>query len=313
MYATFFFPLGAIGITIFSLYYPAVLADYSKAIVPLLGVVMLGMGMTLRPENFLEILKRPKLIALGTSLQFLLMPFAAWLVSISLDLSTDLMIGFVLLGACPGGTASNVICYLSRGDVALSITLTTVSTLLAVFLTPLMTLIYVGEKVPVPVLNMMLDIFLVIVLPVVTGMAINYYFARYIHFVKHILPFVSVTAIIIIIGIIVALNQAKLPLLALPVITAVFWHNAIGLAGGYYLSGFFTRDERIRRTMAIEVGMQNSGLSVVLAQAYFPAVASLPGALFSIWHNITGSILAGYWGHRSDIKERETIRKGSSE
>lgn len=307
MYATLFFPIGAIGITVFSLFYPAILAQYSKAIVPLLGIVMLGMGMTLRPENFLEILKRPKLIALGTCLQFLLMPLAAWLVSLALDLSTDLMVGFVLLGACPGGTASNVICYLARGDVALSITLTTVSTLLAVFLTPLMTLIYVGEKVPVPVLSMMLDIFLVIVLPVVAGMIVNYYFSKYIHFVKHILPFISVFAIIIIIGIIVALNQHKLPMLALPVITAVFWHNAIGLAGGYFLSGFFTKDERIRRTMAIEVGMQNSGLSVVLAQAFFPAVASLPGALFSIWHNITGSLLAGYWSHKSHSSSKENL------
>ena len=307
MYATLFFPIGAIGITVFSLFYPAILAQYSKAIVPLLGIVMLGMDMTLRPENFLEILKRPKLIALGTCLQFLLMPLAAWLVSLALDLSTDLMVGFVLLGACPGGTASNVICYLARGDVALSITLTTVSTLLAVFLTPLMTLIYVGEKVPVPVLSMMLDIFLVIVLPVVAGMIVNYYFSKYIHFVKHILPFISVFAIIIIIGIIVALNQHKLPMLALPVITAVFWHNAIGLAGGYFLSGFFTKDERIRRTMAIEVGMQNSGLSVVLAQAFFPAVASLPGALFSIWHNITGSLLAGYWSHKSHSSSKENL------
>ena len=307
MYATLFFPIGAVGITVFSLFYPAVLAQYSKAIVPLLGVVMLGMGMTLRPENFLEILKRPRLIVLGTCLQYLLMPLAAWLVSLALGLSTDLMVGFVLLGACPGGTASNVICYLSRGDVALSITLTTVSTLLAVFLTPLMTLIYVGEKVPVPVLHMMLDIFLVIVLPVVAGMIINYYFARYMHFVKHVLPFISVFAIIFIIGIIVALNQPKLPMLALPLITAVFWHNAIGLAGGYFLSGFFTRDERVRRTMAIEVGMQNSGLSVVLAQAFFPAVASLPGALFSIWHNITGSVLAGYWSHKSHSSSKENL------
>lgn len=309
MYATAFFPIGAIGITILSLYFPHILAQYSRAIVPLLGVVMFGMGMTLRPENFLEILKRPKLIALGTCLQFILMPFAAWLVSVLLGMSTDLMVGFVLLGACPGGTASNVICYLARGDVALSITLTTVSTLLAVFLTPLLTLIYVGEKVPVPVLSMMFDIFMVILLPVVIGMIINHYFAKYIHFIKHLLPFISVFAIIFIIGIIVALNQSILPMLALPIITAVFWHNIIGLTGGYYLSGFFTDDERIRRTIAIEVGMQNSGLSVVLAQAYFPAVASLPGALFSIWHNITGSILAGYWAQKSNLKERRTILK----
>jgi bile acid:Na+ symporter, BASS family len=305
MPATLFFPLGAIAISLLSVFYPDILTPYKKAIVPLLGVVMLGMGMTLRPENFLEILKRPRLIAIGVGLQFLLMPLIAFLVSTLFGLSETLLVGMVLVGSCPGGTASNVICYLARGDVALSISLTTVSTLLAVLFTPVLTWIYVGQSVPVPVLDMMLNIGKIILLPVTVGVLINYYFGRYLHFVKHVFPFVSVIAIILIIGIIVALNHAHIFLLALPVIAAIFWHNALGLAGGYYFSKMMGLDERQRRTIAIEVGMQNSGLAVALAQAYFPAIAALPGALFSIWHNITGSILASAWSRQDREKELE--------
>lgn len=304
MPATLFFPLGAIAVSILSIIFPDILAPYKVAIVPLLGVVMLGMGMTLRPENFLEILKHPRVIAIGVGLQFLLMPLIAFLVSTLFALPQALLVGMVLLGSCPGGTASNVICYLARGDVALSISLTTVSTLLAVVFTPVLTWIYVGQIVPVPVLDMVLNIFKIILLPVTVGVLSNYYFGRYLHFVKNVFPYISVIAIILIIGIIVALNHAQLFLVALPVIAAIFWHNALGLASGYYISKMMGLDERQRRTIAIEVGMQNSGLAVALAQAYFPAVAALPGALFSIWHNITGSILASAWSRKDREKER---------
>lgn len=305
MPATFFFPLGAVAVSLLSIFYPGILLPYKGTIVPLLGVVMLGMGMTLRPENFLEIFKRPRLIAIGVSLQFLLMPAIAFLVSSMFGLPQALLVGMILLGSCPGGTASNVICYLARGDVALSISLTTASTLLAVLFTPVLTWIYVGQSVPVPVFDMILNIFKIILLPVSLGVLSNYYFGKYLHFIKHVFPFVSALAIILIIGIIVALNRAQLFLVALPVIAAIFWHNLLGLASGYYFSKLLGLNERQRRTIAIEVGMQNSGLAVALAHAYFPAVAALPGALFSIWHNITGSILAGVWSRKD--REKESI------
>ncbi len=307
MPATLFFPLGAIAVSVFSIFYPDSLSPYQKAIVPLLGVVMLGMGMTLRPENFREIARRPRLIAIGVGLQFLLMPLIAFLVSKLFGLPQALLVGMVLLGSCPGGTASNVICYLARGDVALSISLTTVSTLLAVLFTPVLTWVYVGQSIPVPVIDMMINISKIILVPVAVGVLCNYYFGRHLRFVKQVFPFVSVIAIILIIGIIVALNHAQIFLLALPVIAAVFWHNLLGLASGYYLSKIMGLDERQRRTVAIEVGMQNSGLAVALAQSYFPAITALPGALFSIWHNITGSILAGVWS-RSDSKKKAAGR-----
>lgn len=305
MYATTFFPLGAIAISLLSLYHPGILAGYGSAIVPLLGLVMLGMGMTLRPGNFVEILKRPRFVVLGVSLQFLLMPFLAWSVSLLLGLPEELMIGMILVGTCPGGTASNVICYLARGDVALSITLTTASTLLAVLFTPPIAWFYINEIVPVPVVDMMWNIVRIILLPVLAGMIINLYCGRFLGSLKDIFPYISVAAIILIIGIIVSLNHDQLPYLALPLLAAVFWHNLLGLAGGWYLSGLFTRDVRVRRALAIETGMQNSGLGVALAQAYFPPAASLPGAVFSIWHNITGSILAGYWARKTAVAERD--------
>ena len=305
MPATILFPVGAVGITILSFLFPQILIGYKKAIVPLLGIIMFGMGMTLRPENFLEICKRPRAIAIGVGLQFLLMPLFAWLVSLAFGLPEMLMIGLVLVGSCPGGTASNVMCYLARGDVALSITLTTVSTIMAVFMTPLLTWLYIGEKVPVPVLAMMLNIFQIIIIPVVAGVLLNNYLHRFLGRVKHIFPFISTAAIILIIGIIVANTQSEIPRVALPVLAAIFWHNLLGLVAGYYLAKLFGLDERMRRTIAIEVGMQNSGLAVALANKYFSTLAALPGALFSIWHNITGSIAAGYWTRRVDQQHRD--------
>ena len=299
MFAITLFPIGAVLISILSYLFPELLTPFKSSIVPLLGIVMLGMGMTLRPENFFEVCRRPKTITIGVSLQFILMPLIAFVVASALKLDEALLIGLVVMGSCPGGTASNVICYLAKGDVALSITLTMISTILAVIFTPILTWVYIGERVPVPVLDMMYNIFLIILLPVITGVLVNYYFGKHLHFMKHVFPYISVLAIILIIGIIVALNHNNIPMVAMPLLAAIFWHNILGLASGYYLARWLKIDERACRTIAIEVGMQNSGLAVALAQTYFTSLAALPGAIFSIWHNITGSILAGYWGSKT--------------
>ncbi len=298
---TTLFPLGAIGISIISYLHPGLLLPFKGYIVPLLGLVMLGMGMTLRPEDFRNVLRTPKPVTLGVALQFILMPFMAWLIAESMGLPLELALGMVLVGSCPGGTASNIICYLAKGEVAVSITLTAVSTLLAVFLTPLLTWIYIGHKVPVPVPAMMLNIFTIILAPVTLGVFINYRFGDRVRLLKRIFPGVSVAAVILIIGIIIANTQTQLTMLAAPVLAAVCLHNLSGLAGGYCLAWLFGCDERIRRTLAIEVGMQNSGLAIALVEVTkFPLIAALPGALFSIWHNISGSILAACWGRGDD-------------
>ena len=291
-------PLWAVVGTVGALVLPDNLTSLSPAIIPLLGVVMFGMGLTLTAREFLEVARRPLLIASGAVLQFGIMPFAAWTVGHAMSLQPDLLVGLILVGACPGGTASNVICYLARGDVALSITFTTVSTFLAILLTPALTWLYVGESVPVPVISMLLSILEVVILPVLAGVAVNQFFGARLAFLRGMFPLISVAAIVVIIAIVVTLNAGLTAVLAWPLVIAVMLHNSLGLAAGYSLPKLFGLDARISRTFAIEVGMQNSGLGVVLATQFFSAAAALPGAVFSVWHNLSGSFLAAYWARR---------------
>lgn len=293
------FPLLAIIVTIIAARYPEFLIGYKPAIIPLLGIVMFAMGMTLTLGDFKRVLKSPKVISLGLLLQYGLMPLLAFIIAIVLGLPTELMAGLILVGTCPGGTASNVICYLGRGDVALSITLTAISTLLAVILTPVLTWLYIGQEVPVPIINMMLTVLKIIILPVMLGIIVNSYFGEYLTQIKQFLPVISVIAIVFIIAIIVALNAHQIVQLAFPIIIAVLLHNGLGLASGYTIARWLGYDDKICRTLAIEVGMQNSGLGVALATKYFTTLTALPGAFFSIWHNITGSLLAAYWTRKS--------------
>jgi len=288
-------PIGAILVSVIALSSPPLLAGYGKAIVPMLGIIMFSMGMTLKPVDFKRVLEQPVLVFIGVSLQYILMPLIAWLLSILLNLPVLLATGLILVGACPGGTASNVICFLARGNVALSISLTAVSTLLAAVLTPLITLIYVDQSIDVPVIKMMKNLVLIVIFPVVSGVLINTFYQQRLTRIKSFLPLVSVLSIIFIIGVIVAKNQAQLSESGLLLFCAVALHNLLGLITGYSIPKLMKYDEKICRTISIEVGMQNSGLGVVLANQYFSAVAALPGVLFSIWHNITGSILAVIW------------------
>ncbi len=292
------FPLWALLASAAAYFFPESLMSLKGGIVPLLGLVMFGMGMTLTPENFLEVSRRPFLIFFGVGLQFIVMPLAGFLVATGFGLSAMLTAGVVLVGSCPGGTASNVITYLARGDVALSITLTMVSTLLAVLVTPVLTWLYVGESVAVPVMDMLLSILKIVFVPVILGVLLNHFVGARLGGAKAVFPFLSVAAIVLIIAIIVALNRDAMASLGPAIAAAVILHNFLGLAGGYGLARLFGFDEATRRTLAIEVGMQNSGLGVALAVQYFSAAAALPGALFSIWHNLSGALLASFWSRR---------------
>lgn len=298
---TALFPLWAVLGAAAAYARPEPFAAMKPAIVPLLGVVMFGMGVTLTWANFAHVLRRPALVGLGMLLQFLLMPLIAWLLARGFGLAPYLAAGLVLVGSCPGGTASNVICYLARGDVALSITLTAASTVLSVVATPALTWAYVGQRVPVPVASMFVSILKIVIVPVVLGVVVNTLWGDALRRVKRFFPLLSVAAIVLIIAIIVALNRAQLAGLVLPVAAAVVLHNLLGLAGGYWLPRMLGFDRRLCRTLAIEVGMQNSGLGVALAVKYFSAAAALPGALFSVWHNLSGSFLAGRWARRPDV------------
>jgi len=294
------FPIWAILFSLLAYFYSDLFGDFKSWIIPLLTVVMFGMGMTLTWENFKEIFKSPAVILLGFGLQFLIMPGAAYAISLLFSLSPVIMAGIVLVGCSPGGTASNVITYLGNGNVALSITLTLTSTIFAVGLTPLLSYLLLNQVVPVPAGDMFLSILQIVLIPVLLGTAINSFFSKKIERIRNIFPLISTLAIIFIIAIIVALNKTKFAEMNLIIIAAVILHNITGLTFGYFVPKLFGYDKKICRTIGIEVGMQNSGLSVALAVKFFSAAAALPGAIFSIWHNLSGSVLAGWWRYKDE-------------
>ncbi|MFA7037118.1 MAG: bile acid:sodium symporter family protein [Methanosarcina sp.] len=298
---TSLFPLWAVLLSAVAYLYPEYFAPHNNLIVPFLSLIMLGMGVTLSVDSFLEVLKRPHVVLLGTLMQYTLMPLAAWAVSIALNLPADLMAGVILLGCCPGGTASNVICYLAKGDVALSIVLTSVSTMIAFLATPFLTWLFIGQTVEVDVTGMLVSVINIVVLPVALGLAINYFFESRIKAVRDVFPAISAAAIVIIIAIIIGTNSENLEQSGPLVLLAVILHNSLGLAGGYGAAKALKFSEKEARTIAIEVGMQNSGLSVALAIKHFTAAAALPGAIFSIWHNLSGAFLAGHWSKETEF------------
>ena len=294
------FPLWAIILSIVAYIFPDLFVQFKTSIIPLLTVVMFGMGMTLEWGNFNKVIKSPGIILIGVSLQYLVMPLSAYIISRSFGLSPAFTAGMVLVGSSAGGTASNVVTYLAKGDVALSITLTMTSTLIAVVMTPFLSYIYLHQIVAVPFLKMVWSILQMVFIPVLLGTTINTLFAEKVGKIRPVFPLISTLAIVVIIAIIVGLNQQRLSSLGFVIMFAVILHNLTGLASGYWLTKFLGYDERTSRTLAIEVGMQNSGLSVALAIKYFSSAAAIPGAIFSIWHNLSGSFLAGYWSFRNN-------------
>lgn len=295
------FPLWALIASAIAWWQPALLADYGPAIVPLLSLIMFLMGLTLVPADFTRIAQAPRAIGIGVVLQFLLMPLAAFGVAALLRLPEQLAVGLIIVGCCGGGTASNVICYLARGNVALSITMTLVSTILGVLLVPLLCRLYIAQDINIDYFSMLVDIARMVlapVAPVVLGVLINTMFRSQVRRFEGLLPSLAIAAIIFIIAIIVALNHARLSSVGMATLLAVILHNLLGLVGGFSLARLAGLSLVDSRTVAIEVGMQNSGLGVALAFKYFSATAALPGAVFSVWHNISGSCLASWWGRK---------------
>ena len=293
------FPVLAILFALLAAYFPQWFLPLSGWILVLLGFIMFTMGITLRFADFGRVLRMPSVVAVGVGMQFLLMPLFGWMLAWVFQLPPLLAAGLILVGSCPGGTASNVICFLSRGDVALSVTLTAVSTLLAFLATPFLTWLYVGESIDVPVLKMLLSILKIVLLPVLAGVIINTYFGHHLERVKPALPILAVFTIVIVIAIVTALNVGNLNQLTSVIVIAVVLHNLLGLGTGYVIARWMGYDLGTARTLAIEVGMQNSGLGAALAVKYFGAIAALPGALFSVWHNVSGALLAQYWRRKN--------------
>lgn len=266
----------------------------TASITPMLGVVMFGMGLTLRPGDFKPVLMRPKDIVIGEFAQFIVMPLVAWILCKILQLPAELALGVILVGCCPGGTASNVICYLANGDIALSVAMTGVSTLLAPLVTPALVYMLAGEEVNVDVIGMFLSIVEVVIIPILLGFIVNRYLGRFTEKVTPLLPLISTIAIAVIIGIVVSHNSANILSCSLLVGVAVILHNILGLVLGYMAGRMMGLPHSKRTAIAIEVGMQNSGLATSLAATHFAMypLAAVPGAIFSAWHNFSGSIAA---------------------
>ncbi|MFW6642069.1 bile acid:sodium symporter family protein [Nocardiopsis algeriensis] len=266
---------------------------------PLLGVIMFGMGLTLRPSDFAVVARHPRAVLLGVLAQYTIMPLLGWAVAHLFALPPALVVGMVLVGSAPGGTASNVIVYLARGDVALSVAMTSVSTLLAPLATPLLVLALAGSTLPVPAGDLFVSIVQVVLVPVLAGLLLRLAAARLVERVLPLLPLVSVGGIVVVVAAIVGANAGAVltagPLLALAVVV----HNGLGLALGNLAGRVGRLPDSARRAVTIEVGMQNSGLAAALATAHFNPLAALPGALFSVWHNMSGSLLAGWWARRA--------------
>ncbi|MEM4657928.1 MAG: bile acid:sodium symporter family protein [Candidatus Methanosuratincola sp.] len=293
------FALWMLLFALFAFLVPSSLSRLTHVIPPLLGVVMFGMGATLTGEDLRRVIARPVDVAVGTVAQYTFMPLIGYAVSSVLGLPPPLAVGVVLVGACPGGTASNVVTYLARGDLALSVTLTALSTFLAPILTPLLTYLLGGEWVSVPVKGLFASTAEVVLLPVSLGLGLRRILNGKAELLAEAAPLVSALGIVFIVGVIVAANAGSIgasgPTLAL----AVVLHNALGFAAGFLVARALGMESTKVRAVSIEVGMQNSGLAVALASAHFGALAALPGAVFSIWHNVAGSLLAWWWRRRA--------------
>ena len=260
----------------------------------LLGVVMFGMGLALNIQDFKIVFSRPKDVITGCLAQFTVMPMLAWALTRVFHLDEALALGVVLVGCCPGGTASNVITYLAKGDLALSVGMTSVSTLLAPFLTPLLTWALAGKSVHVDVASMFLSILWVVILPIVLGLMVKWLWPKLTEKATDYLPALSSIAIAFIVAIVIAANADKLLTGGLLIVVVVMLHNICGLGFGYLIGRMLGLPEQKKKAISIEVGMQNSGLASSLATIHFATypLATIPGAIFSVWHNLSGAAIA---------------------
>ena len=270
-----------------------------------LGIAMFGMGLTIKMGDFQVVFSRPKEILIGCLAQYTVMPFLAWILAVVLKLPEDLALGVILVGCCPGGTASNVITYIAGGDVALSVGMTIVSTLVAPLATPSLVYVLAGAWVEVSFIAMVLSVVKVILVPVLLGILIRSILGKQIQKISELLPLISVVSIVMIISGIVAVNADKIISCGMLVLGVVILHNLCGMGIGLAAAKLLKVPYDKVTAIAIEVGMQNSGLAISLATANFAAnpLATLPGAIFSVWHNISGSVFAGIRrrGERQEI------------
>ena len=296
------FPFIILTSTIISFFYPGVFTWFSGSLITLgLGIIMLGMGLTLSIEDFKGIIKYPKLVLLGMILQYTIMPLSGWACAHIFNLPNNFAAGLILVSCCPGGTASNVITYIAQANLPLSVTMTALSTFMAVIFTPLLSLLFIGKLLEVNVITLFTSTVQVIILPIIAGLLFNKLFPLLSLKVSRYAPVVSVIFIALIVSSIVGEGKNEILSSGLRLVFAVLSLHSLGFLFGYILSKLISKNEIASRTISIEVGMQNSGLGVVLARQNFtdPLVA-IPSAISSLFHSLIASILAAYWRRSAD-------------
>ncbi|MCS3779136.1 bile acid:sodium symporter family protein [Tsukamurella ocularis] len=281
---------------------PSTFTPLAPSVPYLLGVIMFCMGLTLTPPDLASVAKRPWAVVLGIVAHYVIMPGAGWVIAHGLNLEPELAVGVILVGCAPSGTASNVMAFLAKGDVALSVAVASVSTLIAPIVTPLLVLLLAGSYLPIDAGGMVVDIVKTVLLPVILGVLARRFVKNLVARALPVLPWASAIVIAFIVAIVVAGSASKLAAAGGIVFLAVLLHNGFGLGLGYLAGKVGRLDDRARRALAFEVGMQNSGLAATLATAHFSPLAALPSAVFSLWHNISGAVVAA-WLARRPLRE----------
>ncbi|MET3936513.1 bile acid:sodium symporter family protein [Arthrobacter sp. OAP107] len=288
------FPLLVLAAGFAGFLLPGAFKPLGPAVPYLLGIIMFCMGLTLTPPDFTAVARRPWAVVLGIVAHYVIMPGAGWMIATLLHLEPALAVGLILVGCAPSGTASNVMAFLAKGDVALSVAVASVSTLIAPVVTPVLVLFLAGSFLTIDAGGMVLDIVKTVLLPVVAGLLARLFLKNLVAKALPALPWASAVVISLIVAVVVAGSASKILAAGGIVFLAVVLHNGFGLGLGYLAGKVGRLDAKARRALAFEVGMQNSGLAATLATAHFTPLAALPSAVFSLWHNISGAIVAAW-------------------
>lgn len=292
------FPLVVLAAGALAVLVPAPFLPIGPFINPLLMVIMLGMGMTLRGSDFGIVARKPFALVIGILAQFIIMPLTGFALVTVLDLDPAIAVGVILVAAAPGGTASNVMVFLAKGDTALSVAMTTVSTLVAPVITPLLVLWLAGSYLPVDPAGLFVSIVQIVIVPIVVGLLLRRFLPRFVERIVEWMPLVSVVGITLVVLAVVSGSAATILASGLAILGIVVVLNGVGLTLGYVAARAVGLEEPARRAVSVEVGMQNSGLAAGLARTHFAPEAAVPAAIFSVWHNVSGSLLASFWSRR---------------
>ena len=278
-------------------------------IIWMLGIIMFGMGMTMTVDDFKGVLHSPKAVVIGVVAQFMLMPGLAYLLCQLFQLPPEIAIGVILVGCCPGGTASNVITYMAKGNTALSVACTSVSTILAPILTPAVFYLLASQWIEINALSMLGSILQVVLFPIILGLIVRSVLKQKVETYIQVMPLISVFAIVAIVAAIIAGSKTQILESGLLILAVVALHNGLGYLLGFGASRLFKLPYADSKAIAIEVGMQNSGLGVALAAVHFAAspITAVPSAIFSLWHNISGPALATYWASKANPIKTDPI------